>query len=239
MLPTEKARIIEFLARLTTGLASAVGDHCEIVLHDFSDPGHSIVAIANGHITGRSVGDTLDVLGLQLLKKPPDGDLLNYRTISKDGKTLRSSSIFLRDEQGEIFGSLCINFDISAAMAGQDFLRSVIKFEATEVEERFEHSVDEVLDRLMHTAIASTGKTAAELNREEKIAVVEQLESKGAFLIRYSVNRVAEMLGMSKYTIYNYLDKIKERNAISLATTATSRSDEEHQKAQGHEHQSS
>ncbi len=215
MLPSDKKRMIDFLSRLTDGLASALGDHCEIVVHDFTDLSCSIVAIANGHITGRSIGDTIDVFGLQVLKRPPVDDFLNYRTTTKTGKTLRSSSIFLRDEKGEIFGSLCVNVDITGALASQEFLRSVLKIEEHGVEEQFEHTVDEVLDRLVQSAIASIGKSAAEMNRKEKIAVVEQLESKGAFLIRYSVDRVADLLAMSKFTIYNYLEEIKARHGAA------------------------
>jgi predicted transcriptional regulator YheO len=66
-----------------------------------------------------------------------------------------------------------------------------------------------VLETMIQTAVASTGKEIGDLKREDKVAIVGNLESKGAFLIRYSVERVAELLGMTKYTIYNYLDEIK------------------------------
>ncbi len=57
------------------------------------------------------------------------------------------------------------------------------------------------------------------MTREEKISVIAQLESKGAFLIRYSVDRVAEHLRLSKYTIYNYLDEIKQRASGELTSS--------------------
>jgi predicted transcriptional regulator YheO len=101
--------LLEFLGRFTSAIGEAIGANCEVVLHDFGNPEHSIVSIANGHITGRKVGDTVDVLGLQLLRNPPPGDLLNYRTETKSGRVLRSSSIFMRKDSGEIFGALCIN----------------------------------------------------------------------------------------------------------------------------------
>ena len=210
MKPSERSTIMEFLKRLTEGLGQALGPNCEIVLHDFSQPEQSIVAIANGHITGRAVGDTLDVLGFQLLRQPPTGDLLNYRTNAKNGKVLRSSSIFLRDEDGDIFGSVCVNSDISSLLNLHEWLRRELSSDEGLVEEHFEHSVEEVLDRLIATALDSTGKQVNDLTREEKVSIVAQLEARGAFLIRYSVDRVAERLGLSKYTIYNYLDEIKQ-----------------------------
>ena len=206
----EKKYLFDFLERLTHALGEAIGKNCELVLHDFSEPEKSVVAIANGHVTGRKVGDTLDVLGFQLLRQPPDGDLLNYQT-TKSGKVLRSSSIFLRNEQGEIFGSLCINCDLTGLLKLQEWLQGTIDAPQTGPQEEFEQSVDEVLDRLIRDAIYSTGKDISQLTRDEKIAVISYLDSKGAFLVRYSMDRIAELLSLSKYTIYNYLDEVKAR----------------------------
>ena len=98
MKPAEKEYLLNFVSRLTDALGQTFGKYCEIVVHDFNSPESSIIAITNGSLTGRKVGDTLDALGFQLLKNHPSSDLLNYRTKTKDGKELRSSSIFLRDE---------------------------------------------------------------------------------------------------------------------------------------------
>lgn len=219
MKSSDRHSLMEFLKRLTDGLGEALGPNCEVVLHDFNQPEQSIVAIANGHITGRAVGDTLDVLGFQLLRQRPTGDLLNYRTNAKNGKVLRSSSIFLRDDDGEIFGSICVNSDISSLLNLSEWLKRELSSDEGVVEEHFEHSVEEVLDRLITTAVDSMGKQVSDLTREEKVSIVAQLEAKGAFLIRYSVDRVAERLSLSKYTIYNYLDEIKQNSNGSEAGT--------------------
>ena len=211
MTEAEQRRMLQFLARLTDGLAQAIGKNCEVVLHDFTDPEKSIIAIANGNITGRKVGDAVDVLGLQLLRNPPPGDLINYRTETKSGKILRSSSIFLRKDSREIFGALCINYDISGLIDLQQWLQETVPPPHGGVREEFEHDVDDVLNRLMQDAIRSTGKEISDLTREDKIVVISYLEAKGAFLIRYSVDRVADFLGISKYTIYNYLEEVKAR----------------------------
>ncbi len=226
MQSSEKARLLEFLSRLSQGLADAIGKNCEVVVHDLSAPEKSIIAIANGHITGRKVGDTLDALGFQLLKTPPPGDLLNYRTKTKDGKVLRSSSVFLRDENNEVFGALCINMDISELSKVYSWLQETTQIENPTLEESFEHTVDEVLDKLIVSAINSSGKGISELTREDKIAIVEHLDANGAFLIRYSVDRVADLLKMSKYSIYNYLEEVKKRHGVSeLENSRPSRSE--------------
>lgn len=205
MKPREKKYLLDFVARLAEVLGQTLGRHCEIVVHDVEMPESSIIAISNGELTGRKLGDTLDALGLEMLRNHKASDLLNYTTKTKDGKELCCSSIFLRDETGQVFGAFCINQDISGLLKLQEWLQGRLPAAPSNLDERFEHTVDEVLETMIQTAIASTGKELSDLKREDKIAVVANLESKGAFLIRYSVDRVAEFLGMTKYTIYNYL----------------------------------
>jgi predicted transcriptional regulator YheO len=211
---SEKESLLNFVSRLADGLGQTLGRFCEIVVHDFDSPESSIIAIANGSLTGREVGDTLDALGFQLLKNNPPTDLLNYRAKTKDGKELRSSSIFLRDEKGHIFGALCINVDVSGLLKAQEWLQEALGAASNTIDERFEHSVDEVLETLIQNAISSIGKNTSDMTREDKVAIVAYLENKGAFLIRYSVERVAELLGMTKYTIYNYLDEIRKKQEV-------------------------
>jgi predicted transcriptional regulator YheO len=213
--PSEKEYRLDFVSRLSGALGQTLGKLCEIVVHDFSSPERSIIAIANGSLTGREVGDTLDALGFQLLKHHPASDLLNYRTKTKEGKELRSSSIFLRDEKGQIFGALCINVDVSGLLKAQEWLQEALGSANTTIDERFEHSVDEVLENLIQNAISSIGKKTSDMTRDDKVAIVAYLEAKGAFLIRYSVERVAELLGMTKYTIYNYLDEIRKKQELA------------------------
>jgi predicted transcriptional regulator YheO len=216
---TEKEYLLDFVSRLVDALGQTFGRYCEIVVHDFNSPESSIIAIANGSLTGRKVGDTLDALGFQLLKNHPAADLLNYRTKTKEGKELRSSSVFLRDDKGQIFGALCVNVDISGLLKAQEWVQEALGSASTMIDERFEHSVDEVLETLIQNAISSIGKNPPDMTREEKVAIVAYLEAKGAFLIRYSVERVAELLGMTKYTIYNYLDEIKKKQDLGEVET--------------------
>jgi predicted transcriptional regulator YheO len=211
MQDAEKKRLFDLLKRLAHGLAMAVGSICEVVVHDFNDPERSIVAIENSHITGRKVGDPLDALGLQVLRCPPGKDPINYRTTTKDGKILRSSSILLRDEHGEVLGAICVNLDITALLKTQELFNEIAAPAETSIEEGFEHNIGEILELLVKEAIRSTGKDIPEMEREDKVAVIAHLDSKGAFLIRYSIDRVAQALNISKFTVYNYLEELKSR----------------------------
>ena len=114
---------LELLCQIAKGIAAQFGSHCEVVVHDLSrHPDHSIVAIENGHVSGRKLGDGPSQVVLEQLGK--DGrapeDQLCYLTRTPDGKLLKSSSIYIRDESGRVCAIFCINFDISAlAMAEQ------------------------------------------------------------------------------------------------------------------------
>ena len=49
---------LELLKQIAAGIAAQFGSDCEVVVHDLSrHPDRCIVAIENGHVTGRKVGD--------------------------------------------------------------------------------------------------------------------------------------------------------------------------------------
>ena len=69
----------------------------------------------------------------------------------------------------------------------------------------FTSNIDELLDEMIEDAVNMTGKDVNQLTKEEKVEVVKYLDDKGAFLIKKSAERVADFLGISRFTIYNYL----------------------------------
>ena len=78
-------------------IAEQFGKKCEVVLHDLTeDYEHTIVAIENGEITGRSIGGCGSNLGLQVLNGEKDSNgMFRYYTQLKDGRMVKSSSIYL------------------------------------------------------------------------------------------------------------------------------------------------
>jgi len=221
--PAEKQLTFHLLKKLTHVLAAAMGSICEVVLHDFSNAEHSIVAIENGHVTGRKLGDSVGVFGLQALRDQPKDDLINYRTTTKDGKLLRSSSLFLHDDNGEMFGAICINVDLTQILKTQKLFDELTSTTKGAIDEGFETNVEEALDLLIRDAIRATGKENCAMDREDKIQVISYLESRGAFLIRYSIDRVAQSLKISKFTVYNYLEEVKSRQEVIQPTISGAR----------------
>jgi predicted transcriptional regulator YheO len=205
---------LESLKQIIEDLVKAIGIPCEIVLHNLRDPSCSIIAIA-GDITGRKVGSPLTDLGLRLLHLGYlQENLIAYPTTAPDGRPLRSSTLYIRDEFGEVIGSLCVNVDltywtvmnrlIAELCDTKPMLRS-----GEAVAETFEDNVTDVLRKSVEHAIEGCGKPVPLMEKTEKLEVVRMLEDAGIFLIRGSVDYVADALGVSRPTVYNYLAELR------------------------------
>ncbi|GGZ98096.1 helix-turn-helix domain-containing protein [Streptomyces echinoruber] len=66
------------------------------------------------------------------------------------------------------------------------------------------------LDHLLAALERKQGKPLAELDRKAKQQIVRTLEARGAFSVRHGVETVASALGVSRFTVYNYLNREKE-----------------------------
>ncbi len=205
-------------------LAMEFGDGCEVVLHDLvHDYDHTIVEILNSHITGRSVGDCGSNLGLEVLRGTvKDGDRYSYVTYTRDGKILRSSSMYIKDDEGKTIGALCVNLDITDTIKFEGFLKKFNQFEIQEdTREVFVNNVSELLDYLLHEAENTVGKPVGRMTRDDKLKFLKILDDKGAFLISKSGERVCKYMGVSKFTLYNYLEMVRKGNQSEAAESET------------------
>ena len=203
--------------------------NAEVVLHDLSKPQHSVVYVANNSVTGRKVGQTFH----HLIEKavfagnPADGVVDNY-FFKKEGKQIRSSSLLIRNEAGELIGALCINVDVTAAQQIIDLASGLLQgrakgeksksdlsdsactlpavsanFEALEQERSVQHFVNNMVDSMINELNADGKKT-----KEDRLELIRFMDERGVFLVKGSMEYVAGKLGLSKVTLYGYLDKI-------------------------------
>lgn len=103
--------------------------NCEIVLHDTENVDKSIIAIKNNYISGRTIGGPITDFGLMLLKDKvyeKKDYILNYSSKTKDGKVLRSSTYFVKDDNNKLIAMLCVNIDLSVTKTLKKFLDSFI-----------------------------------------------------------------------------------------------------------------
>ena len=204
----------EFAIRMAKGIAGQFGRNCEVVIHDLrgADTEHSIIAIENGHVTGRSIGDGPSHIVLESLREDPSmlEDRISYLTRTSDGRVLKSTTLFIRDGGGKAIGLMGINYDISMLTALDDSIRVFTgQDESVQEPESISRNVADLLDELLDHSVRIVGKPVAMMSKDDKIRAIRFLDSNGAFLITRSGPKVCQFFGISTYTLYSYLDEIR------------------------------
>ncbi|MCS7232846.1 MAG: PAS domain-containing protein [Synergistetes bacterium] len=210
---SEKDVILKALSGILDDLRMAIGEDCELVLHDLSKPESSVIKVS-GNLTGRRVGAPLTDLVLRLLRKgEPIKSILNYRATTPDGRLLKSSTLFIRDGKDNVIGCLCINQDISFWIKVSEALSQKIGSvkEDIETHERFFDSLSSLLSNVVSNVLAKIGVPVSEMGKKQRIEALRMLDQEGVFLVRGAVEYVARRLGISKYTLYSYLKEIKSQ----------------------------
>ena len=208
---------LDFLKQLAHGLAIQFGSSCEIAIHDLKtkDLEKSIVYIENGHVSNRQTGDGPSGIVLETLQSDTSTihDKLSYLTKTEDGRILKSSTFYIRDDDGSISYIFSLNYDITAFTAASTAIQSLIATKDNlpdltgDSPRQITHNVNELLDLLIKQAVAKVGKPVAMMNKDDKVAVVQYLDHAGAFLITKSGDKVSSYLGISKFTLYSYMGK--------------------------------
>ena len=206
-----------FLADLAKGIAELFGPNCEVTVHDLSHSyENTIVAIENGQVTGRKVGDAASEKALEVLKSDGNPEnRYNYPARTKSGRMLKCSTIYIRDVTGRAVGLFGINYDISdLVMAGNAIsqLTGGAGSGAPDEVATITNNVEDLLDQLIAESHAIIGKPVAMMTKDEKVRAIQFLDQKGAFLIKKAGDKITRYYDISKYTLYNYLDTPASQN---------------------------
>lgn len=207
---------LELIVQIAHGTAIHFGGNCEVVIHDLTkkDIESSIVYIKNGHVTNRVVGDGPSSIVLETLNKNPDTlkDRLAYLTRTDDGRILKSSTMYIRGEDNVIKYIYSLNYDITGLITVDNALRSIIDTEpeADNQPKKITHNVNDLLDTLIEQSVALVGKPVALMSKDDKVAAIQYLNDAGAFLITKSGDKVSSYFGISKFTLYSYMDSSKQ-----------------------------
>ena len=198
------------LRQIAAGIAAQFGNDCEVAIHDLSrHPDHSIVEIINGHVSGRRVGDGASQVVLEQLRSndPAVEDHLGYLTRTADGKILKSSTIYIRNSKGNVSEILSINYDISRLLMVGGAIEGLINTtQPQQAEPEKIVNINDLLEDLIQQSVALVGKPVALMNKEDKVKAIQFLSQNGAFLVTKSGDKIAKYFGISKYTLYSYID---------------------------------
>ena len=203
---------------MAAGIAGQFGSSCEVVVHDLSrHPDHTIVAIENGHVSGRKVGDGASHVVIEQLQTndPEPKDHLCYLTKTPDGKILKSSTVYIRNSKGKVSAIFSINYDISKLLMVESAVRDLISTgeETQQTEPEKIVNINDLLDDLIEQSVALVGKPVALMNKDDKVKAIRFLNQNGAFLVTKSGDKIAKYFGISKYTLYSYIDTKQEEKS--------------------------
>ena len=203
---------LDFCKRLGKALAAQFGENCEVVVHDLrgEDTEHTIAAIENGHVSHRKEGGGASRVVLEALNEKDPGkltDTAGYLMKTSDGRILKSSTVYIREEDGTVSGVFSINYDVTELLMADRAITSILNHKVEKKDpERIPQSVNELLDDLIEQSVARIGKPPAMMTKEDKIEAIAFLNKAGAFLITRSGDKVSKYFGISKYTLYSYID---------------------------------
>lgn len=203
---------LDFYKRLAKALATEFGDNCEVLVHDLTggDPEHTIVAIENGHVSHRQTGDGPSRVVLEAMREQhPENlqDRAGYLLRTHDGRIVKASTVYIRNEAGGVDGVFCVNYDITSLLMAQKAVGSLLSHgEEPKASASIPQNVNELLDELIEQSVEKVGKPVALMTKDDKIAAIQFLNSAGAFLVTKSGDKVSKYFGISKYTLYSYID---------------------------------
>ncbi len=206
----------EFLDRTARGIAEMFGTSCETLVHDMGSPTHPILSIYNGHVSGRSVGSTMDILGtdLALDETALITDFVNLYATTPAGQQIKSSTFHLIGEGHNL--ALGINFDYTSLVYANRILVDLMSADA-DLQSAMWKGGDSQLAAIYDECVAAVGKPVSALTKKDRMKIIALLDQKNAFSFRKSVPYVAKHLQVSRYTVYKYLGELAEGGADTEA----------------------
>ncbi len=206
-------RLLKTYEPLIDALAEFGGTGCEVVLHSFENPQHSAIKIANGHVTGRSTGSPLTDLGIRLVQISSHSHSEShwtYFTRTANGRPVKSLSSIIRNPRGQAIGMLCINIDLTTPLS--DVIAGLTPGEDSPMKDPPEHfimSADELVERSVAEVVETISTDRSVSNVVKNKEIVAELHARGIFDIKGAIDMVSRELGVSRYTIYNYIREVK------------------------------
>lgn len=191
---------------IADAIALVLRPRAEVVLHDLATG--TIAHIAHGW-SKRRVGEP------SLIEEEPAFDLAcdiigPYPKTNWDGRRMKSITTVLRTPSGASIGLLCINLDIEAMAGAMEMLRGLIDLPQTPPPPAlFAADWREAINTVVAEYLAHRGLTLAALRPADTDALLGALDRAGVFALRTATPYVAEVLGLSRATIYNRLRALR------------------------------
>lgn len=187
---------------LSEGIFKLFHPWIEVVIHDLSK--NKIVSIV-GTQGLRKVGDPSYLSKAD--RTLPPGVFGPYSKHNSDGKAMKSVSVVFSTEKNERF-MMCINFDISEFQPIQTIIGTLISFPGIKpLQEVFDENWQDKIHQFINKILTEKGRTLNQLNRTDKKELVFTLRDQGAFNGKNAASYIAQILKVSRASIYGYLSE--------------------------------
>lgn len=200
---------LSYLDAMAMIISEMFGSNCEVVISDLDDPENSILSIYNGQVTGRKPGDPLTTRPEELIERSRGGYNVNYKKANKRIKKEIKSSTIVTSAFGRNV-SFCINYDCDDLTVLHSQLKKFLSMGDEAYDEFDVFDSGELVEQKFHIELEKMNKKIVGMNKNDRINLIRNLKHAGVFKIQKSVPYVAEQLGVSMYTIYNYLNEIED-----------------------------
>ena len=162
----------EFLDRTARGIAEMFGSSCETLVHDMGVPTHPILSIYNGHVSGREVGSTMDIMGigLELDEQAATTDQVNLAAATPDGRQTKSSTFHMIGEDYNL--ALGINFDYTSLVFANRILSDLMNAPSDLRSALWQPGDSRQLADLFDQCVAGLGKPPEEFTKGDRLKLI-------------------------------------------------------------------
>ena len=194
---------------------------------------HSIVAIVNGHVTGRAVGDSARNKISEILSNPALRSktyLVHQEARPQKGIVLKMHSFFIRNENEEIIGMLGINSDVRKHIQARELFAALTRMQNDEDgnvlgQDLQRPASSDSAHPEIEARFAAMAQDPSLMSVEARARFIAQLDADRVFLVKGAIARVASALHVSEATVYRILRKVRAETGKADADASPSKVD--------------
>ncbi len=199
----DKEALFDQLKQIAQGLGQTFAPFCEVVMHDLTDPKNAILAIHN-NLSGRQVRQPATELGLARIADPDYPQVIaNYANVFADGRQAKSTSIGIKDADGNYVAALCLNVDLTLF---QNLQSAIDQFTSVDAQGGMRESINPAGAAAIRARIddfaARLATTPRTLKTSDRRTLLRELKEGGYLQVRRSAEIIATHLGVSRATVY-------------------------------------